>query len=563
MLVATFRTEEAPAVEHLRRGLARLGLLEELRLSGLGLADIKQLLRPLEEMLPVDEALVQRLHEVTGGNPFFLLEMLRSMVENGCRPEDLADPAELCLPDTVREAIAARVDRLSATGRQVLEAASVLGRSFSFELVRKASGRGEPETLNALDELVQRLFLEEGTTGFWFRHEITQSAVYHLLSRQRRTVLHRRAAATLERLDPSDAAALARHFELGGQPGHAARFAMQAGRAAKEVFAHDEARAQFEKALELLVWEAVDLQDDKALAANRRLRLEALHERGWALRLVGEMEAYAEDLQDVGRLASALGDARSLAHLQWREAYAHRWFCRYAQALASAKEGVALSRQASNPLLEAMCQREIGMASRALGDYAVARKALEQALALFVELGETVYEIHTLGNLATLSWYEGKPEQALDLSGRALQRCDEACLPLQRRLSLGDMGAAAVAMGALDLARQSLEESLSIARQTADRTQEILCLIHLGWLAVRLRRGDEALQHFNAGLKLAERIRSCNEQSWLQAGLAEAHRLSGERQQALTHARQAQELAQASGAAYDRKLAHWVLSRLE
>jgi tetratricopeptide (TPR) repeat protein len=337
---------------------------------------------------------------------------------------------------------------------------------------------------------------------------------------------------------------------------------MQAGKAAKDVFAHDEARAQFEKALELLEWEAVDVQEPATTAANQRLRLEALHERGWALRLVGEMETYVQDLQDVDRLAKALGDAQSMAHLRWREAYAHRWFCRYREALASAREGIRHSRQAGDPLLTAMCQREIGLACRVLGDYAAARTALDQALALFVEAGETVYEIHTLGNLATLCWYEGAHEQALQISSRALNRCDEAGLILQRRLPLGDLGAAAVVMGALDLARQSLEESLAIARLTADRTQEILCMVHLGWLAVRLGQGEKALASFKAGLALAERIRSCNEQSWLKAGLAEAYRLIGEPKKALGYARQAEKLARDSGAAYDQKLARWVLGRL-
>ena len=71
------------------------------------------------------------------------------------------------------------------------------------------------------------------------------------------------------------------------------------------------------------------------------------------------------------------------------------------------------------------------------------------------------------------------------MARRALTRCDESNLPFNRRLALGDMGAAALALGDTGSARRWLEESLAIGRQVADRTQEIFCLGHLGWLAVQ------------------------------------------------------------------------------
>jgi len=103
----------------------------------------------------------------------------------------------------------------------------------------------------------------------------------------------------------------------------------------------------------------------------------------------------------------------------------------------------------------------------------------------------------------------------MELARRALARCDEAGLPLERRLPLGDMGVAAAAMGDFDFARRCLAESLAIARQIADRTQEILCLGHLGWLCVRLEQPAEALDHLQPALALAQRVGSCTEQSWL------------------------------------------------
>jgi tetratricopeptide (TPR) repeat protein len=125
------------------------------------------------------------------------------------------------------------------------------------------------------------------------------------------------------------------------------------------------------------------------------------------------------------------------------------------------------------------------------------------------------------------------------------------------------LGAAAAALGDLDLASRCLKESLSIAQEIADRTQEILCLLHLGWLGIRQKQPAEALQHLQAGLDLAEQVDSCTEHGWLFCGLAEAYRLKGEPGEAVAHAQRALKMARATGRPYDESLACRILNRLK
>ncbi len=563
LVVGTHRSEETGPLAQLRRGLARAGTPFELALSGLNEAAVLQLLRHLTGPVPGDEALARRLSQATAGNPFFLLETLGALLEAERSLEHLADLKDLPLPETVREAVEARVARLSPRAQQVLEAGAVLDPALTLELLYQTAGRGEMETLDALDELAARQLLTEREAGYRFRHEVIRAAVYRTLSPWRRQVLHRRAGEALERWAPGDAATLAWHFGLGGAPGRAAHYALEAGQAAKAIFAHVEARAHADRALALLERDAANQSEPEAIATNSRLRVETLHLRGWALRLLGDMEVYARDVEELGRLAKLLGDPRTLAHLHWRQAYTHRCFCRYAEARVAAEGGVHLSQAAGDRSLEAMCFREVGLAARESGDYEEAQATLEQALAVYHEVGDVVFEIHALGNLATLHWYLGEHGQALELGRQALARCDEANLPLERRLPLGDMGAAAAAMGEADMARRCLLESLDIACQVADRTQQILCRLHLGWLSIRERQLAEALQHLQSGLTLAQQIGSCTEQGWLLSGLAEAHRLNQDRQRALDHARRALALAQATDRPYDERLAMRILERLD
>lgn len=560
LLLSAYRREEAGPLAGLLASLARQGLLRELPLEGLDTAGVHELLRRLGGALASDPALPDRLRQATGGNPFFLLETIAALA--AAKAEQPGDASTWPLPATVCQAVQARLERLSPTARQALEAAAVLGPAAGCDALRLTAGRAELELADALDELAAQQFVVQEPGSVRFRHEIVAGVVYRGLSAYRRQLLHRRAGEALQRVQPDAADALARHLAAAGLPGQAARYALQAGLAAKQVYAHAEARSHFDQALALLALEAAGLRDPAALAENRRLRMEALGERGWALRLLGDMAAYSRDLDEEARLAGALADPAALARLRWRQASAHLWFCRYCEARAAAEEGLRLSRAAGNDFLQAACLRALGLAARESGDYALAQRSLELALEGLPRLDQPSLRLHTLGNLSTLALYQGDPARALELARQALAVCETAGCDPDRRVPLGDIGAAALALGDDDLARPTLEESLAIARQISDRTQEILCLGHLGWLALREGQIAPALEHLRAALDLAEQVNSLAEQPSLHAGLAEALWLAGDPDGAAAHAQQAVDLAEATGQAHAQRLAQQVQTRI-
>ena len=188
----------------LRRGLTRQNVLSELRLERLDRATVLRFLRALGDPIPGHEALAGRLHRATGGNPFFLLEILRALLESGPDDRDASSPESppaadaqsgpeqsLPLPKTIQAVVEARVGRRSARARQVLEAGAVLGRAFAYELVHLTAGRRELETMDGLDELVGQQLLEEMGGRYRFRHQVVQTVVYRGLSLRRRSLLHR------------------------------------------------------------------------------------------------------------------------------------------------------------------------------------------------------------------------------------------------------------------------------------------------------------------------------------------------------------------------------------
>jgi DNA-binding SARP family transcriptional activator len=217
----------------------------------------------------------------TGGQPFYLVETLKTLLEEGrlvirARPNEglllevvpaLRVGGELSsLPNSVREVIKGRLSRLSPSASELLAAGAVLGRRFSFGVLLAVAGLGETEGLRGLDELVGRhLLVEEGDgreegrllypgADYSFSHEKIRQVAYTECGQARRWVLHRRAFEVLEGSD-APPAELARHALAGGLAEQAFGYSVAAGDRAMEVFAARDAIVHYERARNLLAEE--------------------------------------------------------------------------------------------------------------------------------------------------------------------------------------------------------------------------------------------------------------------------------------------------------------------
>lgn len=250
-LLATCRIADDDRLAAVRRAFARPGLLAETPISCLSVEAVAKILAYLPQHPPNMSRLAARLHHATGGNPFFVLETLRALLEGG----RLADPPEqLPLAPTVQAAIQRRLDRLSPLGRQILETAAVLAPDLAFDLVQAAAGRSDMETAQGLDETAGRQLLVSGDS-LHFSHDLVRQVAYDVISPWRQRILHRRAAEALggaftSRGEPAWVS-MARHYERAGDISQAIRCLEQAALAAGRLFAHQEAIEHLERALDL------------------------------------------------------------------------------------------------------------------------------------------------------------------------------------------------------------------------------------------------------------------------------------------------------------------------
>jgi predicted ATPase len=178
LVLLTWRTPHEHPLRSVVADAERDGLGAVLPLRRLGAEETDALVRAARPGTAA--GLARQLHAVTEGLPFLLTEYLRAP----------AGDAEWRLPAGARELLRSRLASVSETGRQVLSAAAVIGRSFDSETVRVTSGRGEEETVDALEELSGRGLVREGAVDYDFGHEQLRRLVYDDTSLARRRLLH-------------------------------------------------------------------------------------------------------------------------------------------------------------------------------------------------------------------------------------------------------------------------------------------------------------------------------------------------------------------------------------
>jgi tetratricopeptide (TPR) repeat protein len=208
------------------------------------------------------------VYRETEGNPFFVEEVLKALIEQGSVRRESGqwkrcDLKELVIPQSVKEAIGTRLDRVSKRSNEVLRAAAVLGKTFSFEELKATTGdTSEEALLDALDESVSaQLIITVSNDSFTFTHDKIREVLYEEINPIRRRRLHRLAADALETHHTSAVERLAYHYIQSGDYERGLTYARRAAHEAKRVFAFDEAIAAYSRALECA--EALGLIEDQ------------------------------------------------------------------------------------------------------------------------------------------------------------------------------------------------------------------------------------------------------------------------------------------------------------
>jgi ABC-type transport system substrate-binding protein len=255
----------------------------DLSLHALSTAESETLVGNLLRMEQLPQPLQDRILSHAEGNPFYLEEVLRSLIDGGAITQDeptrrwqaTHDVADIAIPDTLQGVLMARIDRLQDEAKRVLQMASVIGRIF-LHRVLAAIAREERGLESKLLTLQQEEMIRERRRlpelEYIFKHHLTQEAAYNGLLRAERRATHQQVGEALERLFPERieelVGLLAHHWERAGDRERAVTYLLRAGDKARVAYAHEEAADYYQRALALL-----KEQEDPERAARVQMKL--------------------------------------------------------------------------------------------------------------------------------------------------------------------------------------------------------------------------------------------------------------------------------------------------
>jgi class 3 adenylate cyclase/tetratricopeptide (TPR) repeat protein len=462
---------------------------------------VAELAASLLEDDEIPRELLERVVETSGGNPFFLAELIRSLVGSGVLATSATGVgASIELPTTIEKVILARLDALGTGARDVLTAASVLGRAVSMPLLEQLIGT-EPHA--EVDELVRvGLFERDGQPDeVWFSHALIQEVAYGSLLKRRRRELHAAAAAAIEglwgeRIDEY-LGILAHHHRLAGDLEAAQRWHDLAAVRAEHLHASDEALEHLTASIEL----AAELGRTAA-------------DRDVAERLVarGRMRARTGDV------TGARGDLERV-----------------------------LAEPEVAPEIAMGAHDELGFVLAGAADYRAAVPHLEAALEAATMLGDVGGEVSALSRLSIVHSNRLDFEAALEFGERALRSSDVLHDERVEATAMDALKQVALQTGDFETLERLATRLAEIHRRNDDLWLLQFAVEEVAYADLARVRLDRAFDGMEESLSINRRIGDIGNEPMYLTTLGRAHRARGDYDEALAVGRRAFDLARELG----------------
>ncbi|HEX5939444.1 MAG TPA: tetratricopeptide repeat protein [Dehalococcoidia bacterium] len=434
-----------------------------------------------------ERSFVDYLTSRSGGNPFILEEILNTFVEERMliRRENKwtlrADYGDVQLPATVRAMVLRRIDRCGDEARELLNMAAAVGQEFSIDVLQELLDLSEDAFYDAVEELIRRRLIKAVATGIEERYGFVDPQLRHILYEElgsvRRRRLHLRIGESMERVfgrrASHRASELAYHFVQGRDRARGVTYSLEAGDAARAVYANHEATDYYQTAVQLLE-ESPEASDDALVDAL--VKLAGMHQ------VAGNFE---EAVENWNRALALIPEERKLQAADIRR-----------------RIGTALLQQ--------------GQTERAWQQYNVAYQSLR---------GES--ESHELAavyhDMAQLQMHKGENMQTVYWCEKATRTADKVGAVEIASQAYKTFGEIFARIGDTQRAREYLEKSLRIAKEN-DLPHAYRASASMGaYLLDNEARYREALSYFEEGMAMAEKVGDLPWQSRLRTLAASAN----------------------------------------
>ena len=508
----------------------------------------------------------------TEGNPFFVEEVIRALIERGAlvradgdgRWETTPLIERMAVPDTLQGLLMARLDHLPDETKWVAQQAAVIGRIFLYRVLLRMAERtagieadlGHLEREDLIRERTRRPEVE-----YIFKHALTQEVAYGSLLAPRRRELHRRVAEAMEDLFADRLgefySILAEHFLRGEAWDKATAYFILAGDAAAGLYAHAEARLHYGKALDALTHLADDLE-------NRRRRVDTTVKLVGVSLMSDSPRVNLTRLSEVEPVARALpgpdgtpgGDRLRLARIHLLIGRSHHYLNELREAIAYFERVLAVAQEPGAEELLALPSAVIGRVVGIQGHFGKSAALLARAIPLFEQEGNWPEWIWATGFLGLSLAARGQIGAAVETGHRALARAGATNYPTAIAAGHILLSGIYLLSGDAEQMLRSGRDALAVAERAEEHLYACLACYIRGWAEGRLGQHEAALASMAEakamGQSLGGRLLLVD---WFAAAEAEITLSAGRAEGAATLAAEAVRVAQAAGGIFAEGLA--------
>ena len=488
MIVGIFEDSNAGENEFLINTLADLKTQPNqttISLKGLVEGEVKELLENVwSQVVPTD--LVKAIHNRTGGNPLYVEEVAKGLIDEGVvtwrdHRWHFGSVVESGLPKQVNDAILRRVNRLSRETQTFLSQAAIFDPVIKFEDIHEMSDLSEWDALDSLNTTLERQFLKAAPADKFlhFSHVKMQEVLYQGLSSLRQQLMHREAGEALERQYPSEPKeipeSLAHHFFQANQLEKGLIYSIQAATKARAVHADQNALYWYTQALDAIEQLGMD-------SPTQKQRFELLLAREQIYYQQGDRQAQRNDLEALQGLAQSLDDPAKKARIHNRQAAYSHIMNHLDEAIAEAQAGLTAARQINDPLLESESLSQMARIAMHKGQFDTAHEQLQKALDTLKETDNRQAKIKVLNDLSGLHRLKNNytesdayAQQGLEMSQLVVDRYGQA-------ISLSSLGETSLQIGDYTEGQSHLHQALTITHFIGNRQAEANTLNRLASL---------------------------------------------------------------------------------
>ena len=555
----------------------------EINLNPLSIPDSQTLVDRLLSYAQLPGPLRAMILSKSEGNPFFVEQIVQSMVEEGILTEEKADGNhvsthkwrivkevnDITIPDTVHALLQARIDRLDDGTRQTLQKAAVIGRTFYSPVLKNISS-AELNLEKQLAKLERAGLIQEVArfpeVEYVFSHALAQETAYKSILRKRRREYHLRVGEAIEKLYPDrleEAAPLLAYHFYEARDRRALNYYVMAGEIASRLYANTEAVAHYSRAIEIArQYQAADLMSKIYTQRGRALELNAQYDLAQANYI--EMEETARQLNDSSLLLAAylaraallsapssISDpmtARSLldtalsmsresgnraaeARVLWNLSLVAARFGDPNEAANHGEHAITIAKELGIKELIAFTLHDLSWAYFPLGKLHRARQVLDESRQLWIELDNKPMLADNYATRSFLYLIEGNYQDALSASEQGLQISMEINNLWGQAFNRMYTGEIYYERGEPDKAIHTMEECLRLALEAGFWVPQTYTRVDLAVVYASLGKVEEARELYQEIQKQTNTLPFW-EQSWLLSSLARVKAYTGELDQA-------------------------------